>query len=74
MDIADEAGEVIEMLERQREENIRKQAAAIPTGSRGDCDECGEPSGRLVEGVCAPCRDALELIGKRRSGIFVLRS
>lgn len=27
----------------------------------GDCDLCGEWSGRLVGGVCAPCRDRHKL-------------
>lgn len=37
--------------------SIREKAAAIPVGHPGDCDLCGEWSGRLVRGVCAPCRD-----------------
>jgi hypothetical protein len=34
----------------------RKQANLDP-GKPGDCDLCGEWSGRLIKGVCAPCRD-----------------
>ncbi len=30
-------------------------------GQPGDCELCGEWSGRLVEGVCAPCRDKHKL-------------
>ncbi|WP_053979426.1 hypothetical protein [Marinagarivorans algicola] len=36
--------------------NIRKQAQ-LPKGVKGDCDLCGEWSGRLITGICAPCRD-----------------
>ena len=36
---------------------ISRAAASIPAGEPGECDLCGEWSGRLVEGVCAPCRD-----------------
>jgi hypothetical protein len=39
---------------------VRAQAA-IPEGNAGDCDFCGEWSGRLVGGACAPCRDARRL-------------
>lgn len=40
---------------------VRYQAQAIPAGEPGDCDLCGEWSGRLVNGVCAPCRDRYRL-------------
>lgn len=33
------------------------QAAKMPEGRPGECDLCGEYSGRLVKGACAPCRD-----------------
>ena len=42
-------------------DRVRQAAAAIPAGSSGDCDLCGEWSGRLVEGACAPCRDHYNL-------------
>jgi len=29
----------------------------IPEGKPGDCDECGEWSSRLIDGMCVPCRD-----------------
>lgn len=35
----------------------REAAAKIPEGKPGECDLCGEWSGRLVNGACAPCRD-----------------
>lgn len=49
--------------DRELEDTARALAAArataerIPKGEPGDCDFCGEWSGRLVQGVCAPCRD-----------------
>lgn len=39
----------------------RKVAAAIPVGEPGDCEFCGEWTGRLVGGACAPCRDKRKL-------------
>lgn len=42
-------------------ENMRRQAAAIPHGEPGECELCGEWSGRLVKGACAPCRDKYKL-------------
>lgn len=39
----------------------RETARRIPVGAPGDCDFCGEWSGRLVEGACAPCRDKRRL-------------
>lgn len=33
----------------------------MPKGKPGDCELCGEWSARLVEGVCAPCRDRFKL-------------
>ncbi|PIQ26139.1 conjugal transfer protein TraR [bacterium (Candidatus Blackallbacteria) CG18_big_fil_WC_8_21_14_2_50_49_26] len=35
----------------------RSVAQAIPVGVAGECGLCGEWSGRIVEGACAPCRD-----------------
>ena len=38
-----------------------RAAAQIPVGEPGECDLCGEWSGRLVDGVCASCRDRYKL-------------
>jgi hypothetical protein len=35
----------------------RQLAQQIPPGAPGECELCGEWSGRLVGGACAPCRD-----------------
>jgi hypothetical protein len=50
-----------EVLEAERLKKIRVQAAKIPKGEPGDCNLCGEWSARLVNGVCAPCRDRRKL-------------
>jgi hypothetical protein len=33
----------------------------IPQGKAGDCEICGEWYGRLIQGICAPCRDKYKL-------------
>lgn len=40
---------------------VQLRAAQIPAGEPGECDFCGEWSGRLVGGACAPCRDRRKL-------------
>lgn len=40
---------------------IAAAAADIPTGQPGECDLCGEWSGRLIDGNCAPCREKYRL-------------
>lgn len=40
---------------------IRDAAKDIPPGVAGDCDLCGEYSGRLIGGACAPCREKYKL-------------
>ncbi len=41
----------------RRIQAVRADAANIQPGAPGDCDFCGEWTGRLVGGACAPCRD-----------------
>lgn len=43
------------------EAKIREAARPMPVGEPGYCDLCGEWSGRLVGGACAPCRDKYKL-------------
>lgn len=51
-----------EMIDQDIGVNAAREAAAkIPAGKPGDCDLCGEWSGRLVGGACAPCRDRHKL-------------
>lgn len=40
---------------------IAKAARDIQPGEPGECDLCGEESGRLINGACAPCRDKYKL-------------
>jgi hypothetical protein len=56
-DQIDEANELNEAAVDRSVERARAQAALMLAGVPGDCDLCGEPSGRLVRGACAPCRD-----------------
>lgn len=58
---ADYAAEIVQEAVDNEVSRIRQQAAKIPVGSPGECDLCGEWSGRLVDGVCAPCRDRHKL-------------
>jgi hypothetical protein len=58
--MADEIDQANERAEADTDRAIaaaRNGAAQIPAGEPGDCDFCGEWSGRLVGGACAPCRD-----------------
>jgi hypothetical protein len=47
----------------QEREHIATHPAAIESGTPGDCDLCGEWSGRLIDGVCAPCHNRYKPIG-----------
>ena len=62
--MADEIDTANALAQAERERAMRvvmALAAAINPGKPGDCDFCGEWSGRLVGGACAPCRDKLRL-------------
>jgi hypothetical protein len=59
-DEIDKANEFTDTLTDAEIKRIRK-AAKIPKGEPGECDLCGEWSGRLVNEVCAPCRDKYKL-------------
>jgi hypothetical protein len=60
-DIIDTANDAAEAQAERAIAAARIEAAQIPEGTQGDCDFCGEWSGRLVGGACAPCRDARKL-------------
>ncbi len=50
----------------EREEELRALARPLDPlrlaeGEPGECELCGEWSGRLVNGACAPCRDRYRL-------------
>lgn len=40
---------------------LRPAPYELPVGKAGDCEVCGEWSSRLIEVVCAACRDRLHL-------------
>ena len=61
IDDADQASDLIEATESNAVERIRIKANQIPNGEPGDCELCGQWSGRLVDGACAPCRDRFKL-------------
>lgn len=63
MDEADVAARNEEQLEKVQAAFIKKQAAAIPKGEPGYCEECGHLKIRLVKGMCAGCRDELTKLG-----------
>ena len=56
-DIIDKANELAASEVTSSAAAACAQAASMPAGKPGECDLCGEWSGRLVNGVCAPCRD-----------------
>lgn len=57
MDEAYRAEYFIESVIDDHVKEAMRKASEIPIGNPGDCDGCGEWSGRLVDGYCAPCRD-----------------
>ena len=60
----DEADQTFDRMEVQQAAKIAeicRKAAAIPKGVPGICDLCGEDMPRLINGVCAPCRDRHKL-------------
>lgn len=61
MDDADRAQIDEEMLEEAESKRRASTPYELPAGVPGDCDMCGEWSGRLIRGVCAPCRDRYRL-------------
>ena len=62
--MADEADQTFDRMEVQQAAKIAeicRKAAAIPKGAQGECERCGEDMPRLINGVCAPCRDRHKL-------------
>lgn len=56
-DIVDQADVHIENAINDGVGAASRAVAMMPVGNPGDCDFCGEYSGRLVKGACSPCRD-----------------
>lgn len=57
----DEIDRAQEREQQDRTEAIRAAAKPLEPGVSGDCEMCGEWSGRLIGGACAPCRDRYRL-------------
>jgi RNA polymerase-binding transcription factor DksA len=60
-DEADVTGERMAIQEAADIAAIRRKAEAIEPGEPGECERCGEDMPRLINGVCAPCRDRHKL-------------
>lgn len=61
MDDVDHIQERDAALDEAAVAGIRDAAARTKPGEPGECDYCGEWSGRIVGGACAPCRDKYRL-------------
>lgn len=61
VDILDQMDEREELANAANIAQARAKAAEIKPGVPGDCELCGEWSGRLVRGACAPRRDKWKL-------------
>jgi hypothetical protein len=57
----DEIDRADQEIERSLQEAIRLARKDLPAGTPGDCDLCGEWTGRLINGYCAPCRELYKL-------------
>ncbi len=66
-DIIDVANEYAAIETESSLAAVRRAAAAIPAGEPGECEECGEYSQRLVERLCARCRERIAE-ARRRNG------
>ena len=59
--MADDADRAQEKIEENLAKSIAATRSDIPPGVPGDCDCCGEWSGRLIKGACAYCRERYNL-------------
>jgi len=58
---ADDIDNAQALEQLSRDNAIRAAAKPLVPGEPGECELCGEWSGRLVCQVCAPCRDKWKL-------------
>lgn len=56
-DIADMAQDIIEQ-EAERTLQKARTPFTLAAGEPGECEYCGNGSLRLIDGICAPCRDS----------------
>jgi len=59
--MADKIDVANEYYERWLKDNLSRVNREIPKGEPGVCDYCDKESPRLVDGVCARCRDKYRL-------------
>lgn len=59
--MADEIDRANDYVEIFTSNAIKNNAKELDQGKPGECELCGEWSGRLIKGVCAPCRDKYKL-------------
>ena len=57
----DEVDQANDQAQQRLDILIKRASKPLQKGNPGDCDLCGEWSGRLIEAVCAPCRDRYKL-------------
>jgi len=57
--LADEVDIANDYAERMREAALQSIIRDIPKGAPGECDECGNETARIVNGLCARCREEL---------------
>lgn len=57
MDSVDEANALVIAEQETAIKKARSVAACIPEGRAGVCADCCQHSRRLVDDLCAPCRD-----------------
>jgi hypothetical protein len=59
--MADEIDLAQERAEIYTQDRIRSAMKPLLPGEPGECEMCGEWSGRLIGGACAPCRERYRL-------------
>ena len=57
----DEVDQANDQAEQRLSILIKRASKPLAKGEPGECELCGEWSGRLIEAVCAPCRDRYKL-------------
>lgn len=67
-DVADRADEVITEAMNRATHAARLAVANMPAGTPGVCKTCGWDSPRLVDGLCAPCRDTAQHLKCNKKG------
>lgn len=55
--MSDEVDIANDIAEIHLQELIAKAKVPMATGYAGECDDCGDFTPRLVDGLCSPCRD-----------------